>query len=135
VPSVVKRLVWKNNQRQADVLINISNDGWFGKMNVARLQHVREARMRCIENRTPMVRVANTGQSCLINSLGEVESIAMSDGKPALQAKATLLVAPVVGWKRPWSLYIGDLVAWLSLIGGILLVGSTFNVRSIRDDT
>ncbi len=135
VPSVVKRLVWKNNQRQADVLINISNDGWFGKMNVARLQHVREARMRCIENRTPMVRVANTGQSCLINSLGEVKSIAMSDGKPALQAKATLLVAPVVGWKRPWSLYIGDLVAWLSLIGGILLVGSTFNVRSIRDDT
>jgi len=133
VPSVVRRLVWKNNVRQADVLINISNDGWFGNMDAARLQHVREARMRCIENRTPMVRAANTGQSCLINSRGEVQSIAMKDGKPALQTSATLLVGPRIGWDRPWSLYIGDSVAWLSLIGGILLVGFTFTTGSSRD--
>jgi len=135
VPSVVRRLVWKNNERQADVLINISNDGWFGNMDIARLQHVREARMRCIENRTPMVRVANTGQSCLINSRGVVQSISMNEGKRALQSAATLLVAPVLGWDRPWNLYVGDSVAWLSLIGGILLVGFTFTIRSTLDDT
>jgi apolipoprotein N-acyltransferase len=135
VPSVVRCLVWKNNERQADVLINISNDGWFGNMDGARLQHVREARMRCIENRTPMVRVANTGQSCLINSRGIVQFVAMSDGKPALQVAATLLVAPVIGWDRPLSLYLGDSIAWLSLFGGILLVGFTFITGSTREYT
>jgi apolipoprotein N-acyltransferase len=135
VPFVVRNLVWKNNQRQADVLINISNDGWFGNMDAARLQHVREARMRCIENRTPMVRVANTGQSCLITSRGKVQSIAMKDGKTALRKSTTLTVSLVSGWERPWSLYIGDAVAWLSLIGGILLIACTFNTRSISHDT
>jgi len=135
VPSVVRRLVWKNNERQADILINISNDGWFGTMNSGRLQHVREARMRCIENRTPMVRVANTGQSCLINSRGVVQARATNDGSPALQAAATLLIAPLIGWDRPLALYVGDSVAWLSLIGGILLIGLTFPTRSTRDDT
>ncbi|MBC8202769.1 MAG: apolipoprotein N-acyltransferase [Planctomycetes bacterium] len=135
VPAVVRRLVWKNNERQADVLINISNDGWFGSMNSARLQHVREARMRCIENRTPMVRVANTGQSCLINSRGVVQAVAMDDGKPAVQMVATLLVAPLIGWDRPWSLFVGDSIAWLSLIGGILLVGFTFTTGSFRNET
>jgi len=82
-----------------------------------------------------MVRVANTGQSCLINSRGVVQSISMNEGKRALQSAATLLVAPVLGWDRPWNLYVGDSVAWLSLIGGILLVGFTFTIRSTLDDT
>ncbi len=30
VPSVVRALVWKNGERKADALINLSNDGWFG---------------------------------------------------------------------------------------------------------
>ena len=126
VPSVIRNLVWKNNTRQVDVLINMSNDGWFGTMNAARLQHVREARMRCIENRTPMVRCANTGQSCLINARGEVQTVATNGETIALNEAAILLVSPLKGWERPISIFVGDGVAWSSLFGGILLIACTF---------
>ena len=135
VPSVIRNLVWKNNVRKTDVLINISNDGWFGNMDAARLQHVREARVRCIENRTPMVRVANTGQSCLITSRGVIQTIAMNNGHPALRESAILLVSPVMGWERPWSVFVGNAIAWLSLIGGILLIACTFQPRSTHHET
>ena len=135
VPSVIRNLVWKNNIRKTDVLINISNDGWFGNMDAARLQHVREARVRCIENRTPMVRVANTGQSCLITSRGVIQTIAMNNGHPALRESAILLVSPVMGWERPWSVFVGNAIAWLSLIGGILLIACTFQPRSTHHET
>lgn len=135
VPSVIRNLVWKNNIRKTDVLINISNDGWFGNMDAARLQHVREARVRCIENRTPMVRVANTGQSCLITSRGVIQTIAMNNGHPALRESAILLVSPVTGWERPWSVFVGNAIAWLSLIGGILLIACTFQPRSTHHET
>ncbi len=135
VPSVIRNLVWKNNVRKTDVLINISNDGWFGNMDAARLQHVREARVRCIENRTPMVRVANTGQSCLITSRGVIQTIAMNNGHPALRESAILLVSPVTGWERPWSVFVGNAIAWLSLIGGILLIACTFQLRSTHHET
>ena len=135
VPSVIRNLVWKNNVRKTDVLINISNDGWFGNMDAARLQHVREARVRCIENRTPMVRVANTGQSCLITSRGVIQTIAMNNGHPALRESAILLVSPVTGWERPWSVFVGNAIAWLSLIGGILLIACTFRPRSTHHET
>ena len=134
VPSVIRNLVWKNNVRKTDVLINISNDGWFGNMDAARLQHVREARVRCIENRTPMVRVANTGQSCLITSRGVIQTIAMNNGQPALRESAILLVSPVTGWERPWSVFVGNAIAWLSLIGGILLITCTFQPRSAHHE-
>ena len=135
VPSVIRNLVWKNNVRKTDVLINISNDGWFGNMDAARLQHVREARVRCIENRTPMVRVANTGQSCLITSRGVIQAIAMNNGHPALRESAILLVSPVTGWERPWSVFVGNAIAWLSLIGGILLLACTFQPRGTHHET
>jgi apolipoprotein N-acyltransferase len=135
IPFVVRNVVWKDNKRQVEVLINMSNDGWFGDMNWARLQHVREARMRCIENRTPMVRVANTGQSCLIDSRGSVQSVAMNNGEEALQKPATLLVSPLAGWQLPLSRFTGDGVAWLSLFGGILLIVCTFQSRSTQDES
>ena len=130
VPWVVRNLVWENKERQVDVLINLSNDGWFGGSDAGRLQHVREARMRCIENRTPMVRAANTGQSCLINARGTVQEVATVDGQLALRTSSILYVSPVSGWERPWSIFVCDSVAWACLIGSILLVVFSFKTRS-----
>ncbi len=128
VPSVVRELVWENGRRKSEFLVNLSNDGWFGDDTIAHQQHVREARMRCLENRTPMIRAANTGISCYINIFGKVVRELPSLESGILQIE----IRP--GLQRPISRIIGDLVAWLSLIGSILLVINAFIRRSKEHD-
>ena len=55
----------------ADVLINITNDGWF-LQSAGSQQHLANAIFRCVENRRPMVRAANTGVTCLIDEFGRL---------------------------------------------------------------
>jgi apolipoprotein N-acyltransferase len=55
----------------ADVLINISNDGYLGPTAVMR-QHLANAIFRAVENGRPVLRVTNTGLSALIDEHGHV---------------------------------------------------------------
>ena len=58
-------------QGGADVLINISNDGYLGRTAVMR-QHLANAVFRAVENGRPVVRVTNTGVTALIDKQGRV---------------------------------------------------------------
>ena len=55
----------------ADVLINISNDGYLGRTPVIR-QHLANVIFRAVENRRTILRVTNTGISARITPDGEV---------------------------------------------------------------
>jgi apolipoprotein N-acyltransferase len=55
----------------ADVLINISNDGYLGRTPVLR-QHLANAVFRAVENERPVLRVTNTGISAFITERGAV---------------------------------------------------------------
>lgn len=66
-PDIVRRFV----QNGATLLINVSEDGWFGPTAGAR-QHLAHARMRAIENDRDLVRVTNTGISALLTADGRV---------------------------------------------------------------
>jgi apolipoprotein N-acyltransferase len=55
----------------ADVLINISNDGYLGKTPVLR-QHLANAVFRAVENQRDVLRVTNTGISAHVTPRGEV---------------------------------------------------------------
>jgi apolipoprotein N-acyltransferase len=56
-----------------NVLVNLSNDAWFGTTS-APYQLLAMAAMRALENHTVMVRVANTGISAVISPSGEILS-------------------------------------------------------------
>lgn len=58
---------------QAAMLVNVSNDGWFGD-SLAPHQHLEIARVRAKENGRPMLRATNTGISAIIDHRGAVSA-------------------------------------------------------------
>jgi len=69
--SVFPAFVRKFAAGGAEVLFNISNDGWFGKSG-ARQQHLSMVRMRAAENRRWILRATNDGITATIDSAGRV---------------------------------------------------------------
>ena len=55
-----------------DFILNISEDGWFGK-SIGPRQHFTHSIFRAIENGKYVVRSANNGMAAIINPLGEIE--------------------------------------------------------------
>ncbi|RYD36261.1 MAG: apolipoprotein N-acyltransferase, partial [Verrucomicrobiaceae bacterium] len=77
----VPRLTRKFVRPGPQVIVNVTNDGWF-KESAAADQHFQYARFRAIELRRPMLRSANTGVSAAIDTTG---STAHPDtGKPQI---------------------------------------------------
>lgn len=55
----------------ADVLVNVTNDAWYGRSS-APYQHLAQAAVRAVENRVPLVRAANTGISAVVDPDGRI---------------------------------------------------------------
>ena len=62
----------------ANLFVDITNDGWFLRSSGSK-QHLANAIFRCVENRRPMVRAANTGVTCFVNEFGHVTQILRDD--------------------------------------------------------
>lgn len=62
-------LVRQRVRRGANLLVNVTNDGWFGR-STAPYHHAAMATMRCIENGVSMARSANTGISMFADQYG-----------------------------------------------------------------
>jgi apolipoprotein N-acyltransferase len=69
--SVFPNFVRKFAAGGAEVLFNISNDGWFGH-SAARRQHLSIVRMRAAENRRWILRSTNDGITATIDSAGRL---------------------------------------------------------------
>lgn len=92
----------------AAVLVNVTNDGWFGDTPGPR-QHFSQARLRAIEEGLPLIRAANTGISAIVDPYGRIlQSLPVGvdgviDGRLPRAAPATLYsqfprLAPLTLW-------------------------------------
>ncbi len=78
----------------ARLLVNQTNDGWFDGTAGAE-QHLAHAVFRCIENRRPMVRAANSGITCYIDRKGSVRRRLAPCTQGFLTTEILLLEQPV----------------------------------------
>ncbi|HEX4209751.1 MAG TPA: apolipoprotein N-acyltransferase [Candidatus Binataceae bacterium] len=88
----------------ATILVNITNDAWYGDSS-APYQLLAMAAMRAVETKTPMVRVANTGISAVIEPAGEITA------RTALFKRG--MEIETVDWRRVTTVYVlvGDVFA------------------------
>ncbi len=96
----------------ANLLVNISNDGYFGH-SAAREQHLEIARMRAVENRRWLIRSTNDGITAVIDPAGRIE-----ERLPMYQE----LTAPVhFAFRDGTTFYteFGDWFAWSCLAAAI----------------
>ncbi|MYC82619.1 MAG: apolipoprotein N-acyltransferase [Acidobacteria bacterium] len=104
VPDLVRRFVAEG----AEVLVNITNDAWFGS-SAAPHQHLLMARMRAVENRRYLLRAANSGISAVIDPLGRVLSSTGLHRRTVLDGHFRFRQT------RTFYSRNGDLFAWLCL--------------------
>ncbi|MCA9123376.1 MAG: apolipoprotein N-acyltransferase [Planctomycetales bacterium] len=111
VPHLIRRQVCELTRKghRPDVLVNLTNDGWFWGSGVLDLQ-LSCAIFRAIEMRRPMLIAANTGLTASIDSNGSV--IATMPRR-----KEGTVVSNVVIRERSSSYeWYGDWFAWLCLL-------------------
>ncbi|MDA9908935.1 apolipoprotein N-acyltransferase [Gammaproteobacteria bacterium] len=87
----------RQRAKDADFLVTISNDTWFGA-SWGPLQHLEMAAMRALENGRYMVRATNNGVSAIINEKGEI--LARTE---QFQAEVLLGEVQVFSGRTPFS--------------------------------
>ena len=108
----------------AQLLLNISNDGWFGRSAAAE-QHLHMVRVRAVENRRWIVRATNNGFTASIDPYGRmVEPL-----PPDVRAAADL----PYDFRTDETIYtrFGDWFAWLCVIVSAILLLVSWKQRSV----
>ncbi|MEQ9617445.1 MAG: apolipoprotein N-acyltransferase [Phycisphaerales bacterium] len=111
-----RELVFEDGERRADLMLNLTNDGWFGEWDPGRELHLDAARWRAAELATPVVRAANTGYSCLIDESGRVVS------RLEANEEGVLVVEVAKGQGTTRFARTGFLVPWLATGGSVALL-------------
>jgi len=104
----------------ARFLVNITNDQWFGN-SAAPIQHFDMNILRCIENRTGMVRVANTGISGVIDPYGVVTMRTPTFVKLQTVGTVELSESPTF-YTRYGDWIVVALLGWMLVLGAWALL-------------
>ncbi len=119
-PDLTRRFV----ERGAELLVNISNDAWYGRTS-APYQHLAMAAVRAVENRVPLVRATNTGISAVVDATGRVRR------QTALFEEAVLV--DTVALARHGSVYrtVGDVFVYFCLAATLGLIALRLRLGAV----
>jgi len=100
----------------AEMLVNITNDAWFGRTS-APYQHLVMEAVRTIENRVPLIRAANTGFSAVVGIDGQIHN--------RTNLYETTILVEDLSWPQVRSFYsrYGDVFVWFCVVSTGLMLG------------
>jgi apolipoprotein N-acyltransferase len=110
----------------AELLINMSNDGWFGR-SAAPAQHLMMARVRAVENRRWLLRDTNNGFTVDVDPYGRIVAALPTDTRGELDAPYDFRSG-----LTPYARF-GDWFAWVCVVASLVLIG--MSVAFIRPRT
>ena len=103
----------------ADLFVNISNDGWFGR-SAAPEQHLHMARVRAVENRRWLLRVTNNGFTVSVDPYGRIFSPLPADVRAAVDLPYDFRTDETIYTR------FDDWLPWLCVAVSVILLGVTF---------
>ncbi len=106
---------------QATLLVNVSNDAWFGD-SIAPHQHLQISQMRALESGRYMLRATNTGITAIVNEKGRVLKQV-----PAFRATTLHGMAQGFSGSTPYVRWGNGL--FLSLLGVVFLLAVLLRQR------
>ncbi len=115
-------------QQGAQVLVNLSNDGWYGDSG-AYAQHLNQTRMRAIENDRWLLSATNTGVTASIDPYGRTVARLPRKERGALVAPYALTSVTTFYTRH------GDWFAWLCAIISVVALVTRFGLRIKKVET
>ena len=113
--SIFPYLARKARLNGAQILVNITNDAWFGRSS-APYQHFSMLSFRSVETRTFSIRAANTGISGVIHASGKILMKTPLFEKTAIDADVPLLNLDTI-----YARY-GDIFTFCCIIGIVIMI-------------
>lgn len=121
-PDLTRKIV----REGATLLVNITNDAWFGNTS-APYQHLSMYSFRAVENRVPVIRAANTGVSAFIDVRGMIISRTGIFEKGYIKKR---IETPGIDSPPTFYTRFGDLFAYLcALITSLMFANAVFRSR------
>jgi len=109
----------------AELLVNITNDAWYGRSSAPH-QHLMMAAFRAVENGKYLVRAANTGISAVVDPHGRI-----LEQTPLFEATILVRDVPFVPGTTFYARH-GDVFAWTCLGLAAVLTATTLRQRTNR---
>src|SRR6185369_10739762 len=104
------------DRRIPDVLINLTNDSWYGK-TTEPIEHLALASFRSIEHRRSLVRSTNTGISAFVDPVGRIVT------RSRIWTRETLVDrVPMMQGRTVYAL-LGDWIGWVCALLSLAGIG------------
>jgi apolipoprotein N-acyltransferase len=119
IPHVIARFFRPTGgARKPDVLINLSNDGWFRGSSELEM-HLAIGVFRAVEHRVPLARAVNTGLSALVDGNGEIRDALPKNSEGVLAV--TVPLDDRTSYYSQWGDWLG--LSTLAVTIGLIPMG------------